>query len=72
MRQIINISLPKEMVSGMERIMKEENFATKSEFVRHLLRLKFEGAIMKELLESRRELESGKGKVLKSLGSLDK
>ncbi|MFH0791672.1 MAG: ribbon-helix-helix domain-containing protein [bacterium] len=72
MREIINISLPKEMVSAVERIMKEESFATKSEFFRHLLRLKIEGATMKEIIESRRELESGKGKLLTSLAKLEK
>lgn len=70
MRQVINISLPKELNRAVEGFIKEGKYATKSEFFRELLRLWFEGKILRELAESRKELSSGKGKILRSLKNL--
>jgi metal-responsive CopG/Arc/MetJ family transcriptional regulator len=70
MREIINISLPKELNRTVEEIIKKEKYATKSEFFRDLLRMRIEGKILKELAESREELSKGKGKILKSLKNL--
>ena len=70
MRQIINISLPKKLAKSVEGIMKEGKYASKSEFFRELLRMWMEGKILKELSESRKELVSGKGKLLRSLKDL--
>lgn len=70
MRNIINISLPEKMVKVVEESIKRENFSSKSEFFRMLLRLWMEGKLFKELEESRKELHNGRGKLLKSLGDL--
>lgn len=70
MRKIINISLPKELAKEVEEIIKKEKYATKSEFFRDLLRMKIEGKIIRDLIESRKELAAGKGKLLKSLKDL--
>ena len=70
MREIINISLPKELNREVERIIKKEKYATKSEFFRDLLRMRLEGKILRELAESQKELSAGKGKILKSLKGL--
>jgi len=70
MRQVINISLPKEMKNSVEKIMGEGRYASKSEFFRDLLRMWMEGKMLNELIESRKELASGKGKILKSLKDL--
>jgi len=70
MRDVINISLPKELNRAVEEIVKAEKYATKSEFFRDLLRMRLEGKILKELAESRKELASGKGKILRSLKAL--
>ena len=70
MREIINISLPKELNKEVERIIKKEKYATKSEFFRDLLRMRLEGKILRELAESQKELSAGKGKILKSLKGL--
>jgi len=70
MREVINISLPKELNKTVEEIIKKEKYATKSEFFRDLLRMRIEGKIFKELAESRKELSAGKGKLLKSLKNL--
>jgi len=70
MREVINISLPKELNKTVEEIIKKEKYATKSEFFRDLLRMRIEGKILRELAESRKELVAGKGKLLKSLKDL--
>ena len=70
MREAINISLPKELNKSVEELVKKGKYATKSEFFRELLRLWIEGKILRELAESRKELASGKGKLLKSLKGL--
>jgi len=70
MREVINLSLPKAMAKSVDDIVKEGNYATRSEFFRELLRMWMEGRIMSELAESRRELVSGKGKILKTLKDL--
>ncbi len=43
MRNILNISLPKEMVVDIKRCVKEGGFASTSEFIRHLIRLNKSG-----------------------------
>jgi len=70
MREIINISLPKELNRKVEELVKKSGYATKSEFFRDILRLWIEGKILRELSESRKELASGKGKILRSLRDL--
>lgn len=70
MREVINISLPKELNRSVEELVKKGKYATKSEFFRELLRLWIEGKILRELAESRKELASGRGKILRSLRDL--
>lgn len=70
MRNIINISLPEDMVKSVQKAMKKEHFSTKSEFFRMLVRLWMEGKFATELEESRKELRQGKGKLLTSLKQL--
>ena len=70
MRNIINISLPEKMVKVVEDSVKKENFSSKSEFFRMLLRSWMEGKLAQELEESRKELRNGRGKLLKSLKDL--
>ncbi len=70
MREVINISLPKELNKTVEEIIKKEKYATKSEFFRDLLRMRIEGEILQKLIESRKELAAGKGKLLRSLKDL--
>lgn len=70
MRNIVNISLPEQMVKAVEDGIKKEHFSSKSEFFRSLLRSWMEEKLLKELNESRNELRNGKGKLLKSLRDL--
>ena len=70
MRSIINISLPQTLTSIVEKEVRKGNFASKSEFFRHLLREWNEEKLSKELEKSRKELKNGEGKILKSLADL--
>ena len=67
MRNIINISLPQELVKRVRKEVKTKNYASTSEFFRHLLRIH---ELAEELKRSRREFEAGKGKILHSLKDL--
>lgn len=70
MRNIVNISLPPNMVKVVEKEVKESGFSTKSEFFRHLLRMWNTYKLSEELKEGRKEFEAGKGKILRSLNDL--
>ena len=70
MRSIINISLPSALKHEVETAVKHGGYATKSEFIRELLRLWKEDQVLKNLHLSQAEIKAGKGKVLKSLKSL--
>lgn len=70
MRKVVNISLSEELNRAVEELVKRGKYSTKSEFFRDLLRMWIEGKIIRELAESRKELSSGKGKLLRSLKNL--
>lgn len=70
MRNVINISLPVQLTSVVEKEVKIGGYASKSEFFRNLLRMWMEGRLSGELEKSREELISGKGKLLHSLKDL--
>lgn len=70
MRSIINISLPAAMVKTVKNEVKTGSYSSTSEFFRYLLREWQAGRLLLELNESRQEIISGNGKVLKSLKAL--
>jgi Arc/MetJ-type ribon-helix-helix transcriptional regulator len=71
MREIINISLPKELDREVEEIIKKGQYASKSEFLRELIRERIaEENLLARIEKSRKEIQSGKGRVLKSLRNL--
>lgn len=70
MRNIINISLPRELAQIAEAEVKSGKFATKSEFFRMLLRLWDERVLTEGVRKSEREFATGKGKRLVSLKDL--
>ncbi len=70
MREVINISLPSPMAKTVKTAVKTGDYASTSEFFRHLLRDWQEGKLLAELNESRMEIATGKGKVLSSLKAL--
>ncbi len=70
MREIINISLPQEMVKTVKSAVKTGNYMSVSEFFRSLLRDWQENNLLNELNEGRKQIHLGKGKILKSLKDL--
>lgn len=70
MREILNISLPKEMVLQIKKGVKEGGFSTTSEYMRHLIRLENTRRLVEEIELSRQEFKKGKGKLLRSLKDL--
>lgn len=70
MRSVINISLPEKLAKDVDKVVKSGKYASKSEFFRDLLRFWQEERLSQELLESKKEISQGKGKVLKSLKDL--
>ena len=70
MRKVINISLPNELKTEVDKAVKSGNYATKSEFFRNLFRLWQEEQLLKGLRESQREITQGLGKKLRSLKEL--
>lgn len=70
MRSIVNISLPAQLNTVVEKEVATGKYASKSEFFRNLLRQWMEGRLLMEIEESRKELQKGKGKLLKSLADL--
>ncbi len=71
MRNIINISLPAETKKEVESAAKEENFASISEFFRHIWREYKYQQLMRGIRQSQKEIKAGKGKILHSLKDLD-
>ncbi len=67
MRNIINISLPAEMAKEIKKKVKEGNFASTSEFMRHIIRLYNTEKLARELEYDRK---NAKWKTLKSLKDL--
>lgn len=70
MRNIINISLPDTMARTIKKEVKLGEFASTSEFFRHLIRLWNTHKLAQELNSDKKEFEAGKGKILKSLKDL--
>ncbi len=70
MRNIVTISLPKQLDEQIEKEVKDGRFASKSEFIRSLIRLWQEEQVLKDLRQSKKEIAAGLGKELKSLKDL--
>ena len=70
MRSIVNISLPESMVKTIKKDVKEGEFSSTSEFIRHLIRLWNSKKLGDELKADRLKFEAGEGTLLKSLKDL--
>lgn len=70
MREVINISLPETMAKTVKMAVKKGDFASTSEFFRHLLRGWQEEVLLSEIEKSRKEINKNGGKKLKSLKDL--
>jgi len=71
MRDILNISLPKDLSKKVKFWVKRGRYSSKSEFFRHLLRKMIEEEeVLAELRKSQEEIRQGKGRLLRSLKDL--
>jgi len=70
MRNIVNISLPKEMVADIKREVKAGKFASTSEFMRYLIRVWNTKKLAEELKKEREQFRKGNYKVLRSFKNL--
>lgn len=69
MRDIINISLPREMAQEVRKEAKSGGYSV-SEYVRHILREWKKENLARELHADREQFAKGKGKMISSLRSL--
>ena len=60
MRTIVNISLPSELDKSVKRLMKKGKYATKSEFLRELIRERLEEEdLLSQVTKSETEFRAG-------------
>jgi len=62
--------MPAALAEEVNKAVKEGNFASKSEFIRDLLREWKTKKLLADIKQSRLEIAQGKGKVLRSLKDL--
>ncbi len=62
--------MPETLAKEVDQAVKEGNFASKSEFIRDLLREWKNQQLLRDIAQSRKEIAQGKGKVLRSLKDL--
>jgi len=70
MRNIVTISLPKQLDEEIKKEVKSGNFASKSEFVRYLIRLWKEEKLAREIAEAEKDIAAGRIREIKSLKEL--
>ncbi|MBU3969064.1 ribbon-helix-helix domain-containing protein [Patescibacteria group bacterium] len=72
MRNIVNISLPNDMVNIVKKEVKKRGYASTSEFFRHLIRMWNQEKLAEELKKDYGDVKKGKIKLrtLKSLKAL--
>lgn len=71
MRSIVNISLSKDLAIDLEKAVKNGRYSSKSEFLRELIREKLEEEdLLRRVRISQKQIEQGKGKILRSLKDL--
>lgn len=71
MRDILNVSLSKDLLREVDAMVKKGKYSSKSEFVRDLIRERIaEADLLKRLRQSQKEIARGQGKVLRSLKDL--
>ena len=70
MRATLNISMPVMLKKRVDRLVKEYDYASTSEFFREAIRTFEDDKLIKDIMESEREFAAGKGKLLRSLKDL--
>lgn len=67
MRDIVTLSLPKQLNREIEKEVKSGRFASKSEFVRYLIRFWQEEKLAKEIDRAERDIAAGRIRKIESL-----
>jgi len=70
MRKTLNISLPAPLKKSVERMVKEEGYASVSELFRDALRAWEDERLYQSVMQSRQDIARGKYKTLRSLRDL--
>lgn len=70
MRAILNISVPQKLKDEVEQAVEQGGYASKSEFIRDLVRVWKEQTLLGNLKKSQAQISVGQGKKLKSLKDL--
>jgi Arc/MetJ-type ribon-helix-helix transcriptional regulator len=70
MRATLNISMPPEQKKNVDRMIKDYNYTSASEFFRDAVRALEEDKLIQDIVESEREFSAGRGKKLRSLKEL--
>lgn len=71
MRNILNISISKELSRAVDKLVAKGKYSTKSEFLRELIRARImEEDLLSRIEKSRGEISRGNGKILRSLRDL--
>ncbi len=70
MRSTLNISMPQLQRKNVERMIKDYNYTSTSEFFRDAVRALEDVKLIKDIMESEQEFSAGKGKKLRSLRDL--
>ncbi len=63
--------MPAEMKKEVDAYVKKGQYSSVSEFIRDMFRVWKRKRLYDELMESEKEFEEGKGKILKSLKDLE-
>lgn len=70
MRTTLNISMPPLQKKNVDRMIKEYEYTSASEFFRDAVRALADVKLVQDIAESEREFATGKGKKLRSLKDL--
>ena len=70
MRKTLNISMPPLQKKNVDRMIKDYNYASASEFFRDAVRALQDDKLIEDIMKSEKEFAQGKGKRLQSLKDL--
>jgi Arc/MetJ-type ribon-helix-helix transcriptional regulator len=70
MRTTLNISMPQAQKVNVDKMIKDYNYASTSEFFRDAVRALQDVKLVSDIMESEKEFALGKGKKLRSLRDL--
>jgi Arc/MetJ-type ribon-helix-helix transcriptional regulator len=72
MRQILNISLPKEMADDIRNDVKDGGFSSVSEFIRAAVRIYLRELAIRRIKKGQKEFKKGKTRTVHSFTELRK